>query len=105
MFSTAEAFANTAASTALSNAEGYTDDAIGNLPVREKQVFVATAGQSVFDLTYTPVAGSEDVFLNGLLQVAGSGNQYTLSAVAKEVTFAFELSAGETVIIKYGHIV
>ena len=103
--STAEAFANTAASTALSNAENYTDDAIGNLPVREKEVFVATAGQSVFDLTYTPVAGSEDVFLNGLLQVAGSGNQYTLSVVAKEVTFAFELSAGETVIIKYGHIV
>lgn len=35
-----------------------------------------------FSLANTPIAGSEHVYLNGLLQEAGSGNDYTISGTS-----------------------
>ena len=66
-----------------------------------KEVFVATASQTVFTLAATPVSGSEDVFLNGLLQVGGVDLDYTISGAV--ITFAGTpaLHVGEVVVVKY----
>jgi hypothetical protein len=66
-----------------------------------KEVFVATQGQTVFTLAATPVSGSEDVFLNGLLQVGGVDLDYTISGAV--ITFAGTpaLHVGEVVVVKY----
>jgi hypothetical protein len=68
-----------------------------------KEGFTATAAQTEFVLAHTPVVGSEDVFLNGLLQVEGSGNDYTI--VGGTITFnnpaGYALEAGEVLVVKY----
>lgn len=52
-----------------------------------------------FTLSNTPVANSVQVFLNGLLQEAGSGKDYTLAGTT--VTFAIAPVAGDILIIHY----
>jgi len=66
-----------------------------------KEVFIATQGQTVFTLANTPVLGSEDVFLNGLLQVGGVDLDYTISGAV--ITFAGTpaLHVNEVVVVKY----
>ena len=105
--STATSAAVVREATVLSDAQDYTDLAVGNLPVRAKQIFTATAGQTIFVLTYTPVAVTELVFLNGLAQVEGDGASfdYELSLVAKSITFSYPLAVGEVVVATYQHVV
>lgn len=56
---------------------------------------------AVFTLAFTPIVGSEMVFLNGLLQNVGSGNDYTISGG----TITFEAAAipetGSTLLVTY----
>ena len=52
-----------------------------------------------FTLTSTPVTNSVQVFLNGLLQQAGSGKDYTLSGTT--VTFATAPETNDILIIHY----
>lgn len=53
----------------------------------------------VGDTVNTPLSGSEDVFLNGLLMEAGAGNDYTISG--KTITFQYNLKTNDKVICKY----
>ncbi len=52
-----------------------------------------------FTLAFTPLAGSEHVYLNGVLQTIGSGNDYTLSGAV--VTMTTAPLTGERLIVSY----
>lgn len=54
---------------------------------------------TAFSLANTPVAGSEHVFLNGILQEAGAGNDYTISGA--NITMATAPLAGEKLVVSY----
>lgn len=54
---------------------------------------------TVYTLAYTPVAGTEQVFLNGLLQDPGAGNDYTVSGA--EITFLAAQSVTDKVRVSY----
>lgn len=46
---------------------------------RESPTGALNGSNTAFTLANTPIAGSEEVFLNGLLQEPGAGNDYTIS--------------------------
>lgn len=48
---------------------------------RETPAGAMNGSNTVFTLASTPIVGSEEVFLNGLLQEPGAGNDYTISGV------------------------
>lgn len=52
-----------------------------------------------FTLANTPVAGSEEVFFNGMLQDVGAGNDYTISGAV--ITTLTALLAGEKIRVSY----
>ena len=54
---------------------------------------------AVFTLANTPVSGTEQVFLNGMLQNAGAGNDYTISG--STITFASAPDAGWNLFVNY----
>ncbi len=55
---------------------------------------------TVFTLAFTPSpVGSESVFLNGLLQNAGGGNDYTISG--STITFNLAPTAGGVILVNY----
>lgn len=54
---------------------------------------------AVYTLANTPITGSECVFLNGLLQEPGSGNDYTISGGT--ITFADAPVVGDRVRVNY----
>lgn len=66
---------------------------------RETPVGDVDGTNAVFTLAYTPYAGSEMVFLNGVLQEAGVGNDYVI--VDKDVTFAVAPDVGDRVKVTY----
>jgi len=49
---------------------------------RETPSGTINGSTTVFTLANTPVAGTEEVFLNGILQEAGAGNDYTISGTS-----------------------
>lgn len=54
---------------------------------------------TAFSLANTPVAGSEHVYLNGLLQQSGAGNDYTISGAT--ITMAAAPLSGEKILVSY----
>ncbi len=52
-----------------------------------------------FTLANTPLAGKEDVFLNGLLQNAGGGNDYTISG--DTITYNSAPQTGDILLVSY----
>jgi hypothetical protein len=54
---------------------------------------------TIFTLANTPVAGSEQVYLNGLLQASGVGNDYTISG--STITLASAPNSGSRVLVSY----
>lgn len=54
---------------------------------------------STFVLANTPVAGSVEVYLNGMLMNPGAGNDYQISGVT--ITFNFVPTAGGHVLATY----
>lgn len=54
---------------------------------------------TAFALANTPVAGSEHVYLNGVLQEAGAGNDYTISGAA--ITMLTAPLSGEKIRVTY----
>jgi len=52
-----------------------------------------------FTLTDTPISGTEMVFVNGILQNAGSDNDYTISG--DTITFAQAPKAGDVILVTY----
>lgn len=54
---------------------------------------------TAYTLANTPVAGSEHVYVNGLLQESGAGNDYTISAAS--ITMITPLLTGEKIRVTY----
>jgi hypothetical protein len=52
-----------------------------------------------FTLSFSPVAGSDHLYLNGMLQNSGSGNDYTISGTA--ITFTTAPIAGDVLLCSY----
>ena len=72
------------------------DDAVVN---REVPSGAINGSNVTFTLANTPVAGSEQVFLNGLLQDPGPGNSYTISGAV--ITFASAPLSGDEIHVSY----
>jgi hypothetical protein len=54
---------------------------------------------TIFTLDYTPIAGTEHLYLGGILQLAGVSNEYTL--VGNTITFATAPWTGAVLQISY----
>jgi hypothetical protein len=54
---------------------------------------------TTFTLANTPVAGTEHVYLNGILQESGSGNDYTISGAT--ITMLTAPASGEKIRVSY----
>lgn len=65
----------------------------------KEKVSVTHNSPTVGVLSQTPIAGSEDVYLNGLLMEEGSGNDYTISGT--QITFEYNMKTNDKVIVKY----
>lgn len=50
-----------------------------NVVIRETPAGAVNGANTTFTLANTPIAGSEEVYLNGILQEPGAGNDYTIS--------------------------
>ena len=53
--------------------------AVANYVVRETPTGTVNGTNATFTLAATPVAGTEQVYVNGILQNSGAGNDYTIS--------------------------
>lgn len=59
-----------------------------NYVVRETPSGAVNGSNTSFTLAHTPVSGTEQVFLNGLLQEPGVGNDYTVNGASITMLFA-----------------
>ncbi len=66
---------------------------------RETPTGAINGTNQAFSLASTPVTGSEMVFLNGLLQEPGSGNDYQISGAT--ITFEFAPATGDRIRVTY----
>lgn len=71
----------------------------GSFYVREELTGTINGSNTVFYLSGTPMSGKEMVFLNGIMQNAGAGNDYTISG--STVTFATAPIAGDIILATY----
>jgi len=69
------------------------------LVVRETPTGLVNGSNAVFALANTPNTGSEQVFLNGLLQEPGAGNDYTIAAAT--ITFLSAPLTGDRLRVTY----
>jgi hypothetical protein len=60
---------------------------------------VVTGGSPNITLGAVPIGGSERVYLNGVRQNVGGGNDYTIAG--NNITFTFNLNAADVVIVDY----
>ncbi len=67
--------------TAITFSNPITAPGLNNSNFVDKEIPSGSINGSntTFTLAYTPVSGSEHVYLNGILQESGSGNDYTIS--------------------------
>lgn len=72
---------------------------VGVFENRETPTGVVDGSNAAFSLSHTPISDSEMVFLNGVLQESGSGNDYTISG--GNITFASAPSTGSKVRVSY----
>lgn len=70
-----------------------------NYVVRETPSGTVNGSNAVFTLASTPLPGTEQVFLNGLLQNAGGGNDYTISGAT--ITFNSAPQSGDVILVSY----
>ena len=70
-----------------------------NYVVRETPSGSVNGTNAAFTLAATPVSGTEQVFLNGILQDPGAGNDYTISSAT--ITFADAPVTGDKVRVTY----
>jgi hypothetical protein len=70
-----------------------------NIVTRETPTGSVNGSNTTFTLAATPVAGSERVFLNGLLQEPGAGNDYTISAAT--ITYLTAPATGDRLRVNY----
>lgn len=70
-----------------------------NFVTRETPFGSINGSNTAFSLANTPVAGSEMVFLNGVLQEPGAGNDYTISGAS--ITMLTAPLTGEKLVVTY----
>ena len=70
-----------------------------NYVVRETPSGSVNGTNTEYTLAFTPVAGSESVFLNGILQEPGTGNDYTIASGT--ITFLFTPVSGDKIRVSY----
>lgn len=73
--------------------------AIGNLIVNEIPSGTVDSSNTEFTLANTPVIGTVEVYLNGLLQVPGTGNDYTISGTG--ISFSKAPRTGSDILVSY----
>jgi hypothetical protein len=66
---------------------------------RETPTGTVNGSNTTFTLANTPIAGTEQVFLNGLLQEPGAGNDYTISGTT--ITYLTAPLAGDKIRVNY----
>jgi len=71
----------------------------GKFVTRETPTGLTNGTNTSFVLANTPVVGSESVFLNGILQEPGAGNDYTISGSA--ITYLTAPVTGDKVRVNY----
>jgi hypothetical protein len=71
----------------------------GKFVTRETPSGAVNGTNTSFVLANTPVAGSESVFLNGILQEPGVGNDYTISVAT--ITYLTAPVTGDKVRVSY----
>jgi hypothetical protein len=71
----------------------------GKFVTRETPTGAVNGTNTSFVLANTPVAGSEQVFLNGILQEPGVGNDYTISGSA--ITYLSAPVSGDKIRVSY----
>lgn len=67
--------------------------------VRETPSGSVNGSNTTFTLANTPVAGSEEVYLNGILQEPGAGNDYTISGAT--ITYLTAPVTGDKLRVSY----
>jgi hypothetical protein len=70
-----------------------------NFVDKETPTGLVNGSNTTYTLANTPVAGSEHVYLNGLLQESGSGNDYTISGAT--ITMLSTPLSGEKIRVSY----
>jgi hypothetical protein len=86
--------------TAISAATAGTDYlAPANFVDRETPSGSVNGSNTAFTLANTPVSGSEHVYLNGLLQEPGAGNDYTISG--STITYLTAPQTGDKIRVSY----
>lgn len=70
-----------------------------NFVTREVPSGSINGSNVTFTLANTPTAGSEEVFLNGILQDVGAGNDYTISGGT--ITYLAAPLTGEKLVVNY----
>jgi hypothetical protein len=88
----------------VSNAGAVTLDAtkimkIANYIVRETPTGTINGSNTTFTLANAPVSGTEMVFLNGILQEPGAGNDYTISGAT--ITYLTAPLTGDKIRVTY----
>lgn len=73
--------------------------AVVNFVTREVPSGTVNGVNAVFTLANTPVVGSEEIFLNGLLQNVGALNDYTISGAT--ITFNTAPDSGSAILVTY----
>jgi hypothetical protein len=71
----------------------------GKFVTRETPTGLTNGTNTSFVLANTPVAGTESVFLNGILQEPGAGNDYTISGSA--ITYLSAPVSGDKIRVSY----
>lgn len=72
---------------------------VADIIKRETPVGLVDGVNTVFTLANTPKIGTEDVYVNGVLQESGAGNDYTI--IGDVVTMLFTLQAGDKLRVSY----
>lgn len=66
---------------------------------RETPTGAVNGSNTTYTLANTPISGSESVFVNGLLQESGAGNDYTISGAT--ITSLVVLQTGDKIRVNY----
>jgi hypothetical protein len=86
--------------TAISAAVAGTDYmAPADFVVRETPTGLVNSSNTTYTLANTPLVGTEQVFLNGLLQEPGAGNDYTISGAT--ITYLTAPTTGDRLRVSY----
>jgi len=72
---------------------------VANVVTREVPSGTINSSNATFTLANVPVAATEHVFLNGLLQNVGAGNDYTIST--DTITFITAPTTGSVLLVSY----